>query len=67
MTLSPPCPRSPTTIMLQQLLDMHCHLTNQPCLPADHNPLAIPLLSDITAHVEPKSLQQVQNRAFLHF
>ena len=55
MTLSPPCPWSPTTIMLlQQLLDMHCHLTNQPYLPADHNPLVIPLLSDGTAQVEPK-------------
>lgn len=44
----------PLPPMLQQLLDIHCHLTNQPCLPADHNSLANPLPSCITVHVEPK-------------
>ena len=57
--------QAPLPPMLQQLLDIHCHLTNQPYLPADHhNSLAIPLPSCITVNVEPKRYTRSKTQNF---
>jgi hypothetical protein len=57
--LPPPLPP-----MLQQLLAIHCHLTNQPYLPAHHNSPSIPLPSCLTVHVEPKRFNRSRTQNF---
>jgi hypothetical protein len=54
----------PLPPMLQQLLNIHCHLTNQPYLPADHNSPSIPLPSCLTVHVEPKRFNRSRTQNF---
>jgi hypothetical protein len=54
----------PLPPMLQQLLDIHCHLTNQPYLAADHNTPSIPLPSCVTVHVEPKRFNRSRTQNF---
>ena len=54
----------PLPPMFQRLLDIHCHLTNQPYLPADHNSPSIPLPSCVAVHVEPKRFNRSRTQNF---
>jgi hypothetical protein len=55
----------PLEPLLQHLLDIHCHLTNQTCHPARHNPLAIRLPPCVTTvHAEPKRFSRAMTQHF---
>ena len=54
----------PLPPMLQQLLDIHCHLTNQPYLLPDHQSPSIPLPSCVAVLVEPKRFNRSRTQIF---